>query len=350
MTALHESFLYREIFEQPQTLERLFAGSRASIRELTNAISQLGIQHVLIAARGTSDNAGRYAQYLFGARNRLLVTLATPSLFSIYHCPPALNNTLVLAISQSGRSPDILAVVEEGNRQGALTAAITNFPDSELGKQARHVISLYAGEEHSLAATKTYTNSLAALALISAELAKNEKMLAALAEIPEHLPAVLGAEAEIAAMTERYRYMDQCVVIGRGYNYATAFELSLKLKELTYTIAEPYSSADFLHGPFALVSEGFPVIAVSPSGMVLPKMMSFLRGLRQHGAELVIISDEDEALRIAHRAIRLPPGIPEWLSPLVAIVPGQLFAMHLAATRGYDVDNPRSLTKVTRTL
>ena len=349
-TILEQTHLYREIHEQPEVLARLLDQERPVIERLAATIKQRDIGHVVIAGRGTSDNAGRYAQYLLGAINGLLVTLATPSLFSIYKQPPRLANTLVLGISQSGKSPDIVAVLAEGRRQGTVTAAITNFADSELGQQADFVINLQAGVEKSVAATKTYTSELAAIALLSTMLAGSEKMEESLAAVPETVTATLALAPILAKITERYRYMRDCVVIGRGYNYATAFELALKLKELTYTIAEPYSSADFLHGPLALIEYGFPAIVIAPSGVMLPEINEFIGTLREREAEVIIISDDPDTLRSGRIQLPLPKAVPEWLSPLTAIIPGQLFAMYLAHVRDYDPDHPRGLRKVTETL
>ncbi|MFN8494812.1 MAG: SIS domain-containing protein [Caldilineaceae bacterium] len=346
---LEQSHLYQEIHEQPAVLDRLLTQEKTVIQQLAAAIRERNISHVVIAARGTSDNAGRYAQYLLGAVNGLTVALATPSLFSIYKQPPRFGNALVLGISQSGKSPDIVAVLAEAKRQGVLTAAITNFGDSDMGKVADYVVNLHAGVEQSIAATKTYTSELAAIALLSVSLANNADMLAALAQIPTTVAATLGMEAQIAQITERYRYMRDCVVIGRGYNYATAYELSLKLKELTYTLAEPYSSADFLHGPLALIEHGFPVIVIAPTGLVLPELQDFMRTLQQRFAEIIAISDDAATLGLARIPLALPQPVPEWLSPITAIIPGQLFAMHLAHVRDYDPDHPRGLRKVTET-
>jgi glucosamine--fructose-6-phosphate aminotransferase (isomerizing) len=346
---LSQSHLFQEIHEQPEVLSHLLAQEKEVTQSLAEAIIQRQITHVVIAARGTSDNAGRYAQYLLGAVNGLTVALATPSLFTIYKQPPRFGNALVLGISQSGKSPDIVAVLAEARRQSVLTAAITNFPDSDLGRQADYVINLRSGLERSIAATKTYTSELTAIALLSATLAQKPEMFSALQQIPEMVAATLAMETEIATAAPRYRYMRDCVVIGRGYNYATAFELALKLKELTYTIAEPYSSADFLHGPLALIENGFPVIVIAPSGLMSAEMRSFMQTLLQREAELIAISDEAETLSLARIPLRLPVSIPEWLSPIPAIVPGQLFAMHLAHVRDYDPDHPRGLRKVTQT-
>jgi glutamine---fructose-6-phosphate transaminase (isomerizing) len=144
--------------------------------------------------------------------------------------------------------------------------------------------------------------------------------------------------------------MDQCEVVGRGYNYATAFELALKLKELTYIMATAYSSADFRHGPIATVSPGLPVILIMPDGVVYPDMLSLARELRERGAELLIITDQPAAHPLATTLLELPAGLPEWLTPITAIVPGQLLALHLALAKGLDADAPRGLRKVTLTL
>jgi glucosamine--fructose-6-phosphate aminotransferase (isomerizing) len=349
MPTISDSHLYGEIHEQPTVLESLLRQEQATIRQLAVQIQRQEINYVLIAARGTSDNAGRYANYLMGAFNGLPVALAAPSLYTIYRHPPRLKNALVIGISQSGKSPDIVSVLDDAKRQGALTAAITNFADSDLAQQADFVVELHAGEERSIAATKTYTSELMAIAMLGAELAGNAEMQTALAGVPAAVAQVLTVAPMVAQAVERYRYMASCVVIGRGFNYASAFELALKLKELTYTNAEPYSSADFLHGPLALIENGFPAIVVTPTGAMLPEIRQFIRILRQREAEPVVISDDTETLALGRIQLPLKATLPEWLSPLTVIVPGQLFAMYLAYARDYDPDHPRGLRKVTET-
>ncbi len=350
MIDLKSTHVYREIHEQPDVLARLLQEEHGAAAALAAEIKRRGIQYVVIAARGTSDNAGRYAQYLLGAINGLYVGLATPSLFTIYNAPPRFGNALVLGISQSGKSPDIVAVLAEARRQGALTAAITNFPASDLGQAAEFAIGLHAGEEQAVAATKTYTAELAAIALLSAALGGDAAMLRALVLAPAHVRETLNLNGSLDCVAERYRYAQSCVTIGRGYNYSTAFELSLKLKEMTYTVVEPYSSADFLHGPLALVAPGFPVLTVAPSGRMLAEMKAFMATAKARGAELIVISDDAEARALGRVALALPAGIPEWLSPVCAIIPGQLLAMHLAHARDFDPDRSRALHKVKETL
>lgn len=346
---LPATHLYQEIHEQPEVLTRLLEREKAAASALAAAITTRRIEHVVIAARGTSDNAARYAQYLLGAVNRLSVGLAAPSLFTIYESPPNFGNALVLGISQSGKSPDIVAVLAEARRQGALTAAITNVPASALGQTADFVIDLQVGEERSVAASKTYTGELAAVALLSTCLTGDPERETALQQIPAQVTQALALNSRMAQVAERYRYMASCAVIGRGYNYATAYEAALKLKELTYTVVEEYSSADFLHGPLALVEPGFPVIVIAPSGLMLPEIRTFMHTLQMREAELIVISDDAATLAQARVPLALPGGVPEWLSPLTAIVPGQLFAMHLAHSRDYDPDHPRAIRKVTET-
>ena len=341
--------LESEIFEQPAVLARLLDRERERVQEIAAAIHSRKVCYVLIAARGTSDNAARYGQYLLGAYNRLPVGLATPSLFSVYKDPPRLEHGLVIGISQSGQSPDIVAVLAEARRQGGPTLAITNDPGSPLADEAEFVIPLHAGEERAVAATKTYSAQLAALALLSCALDDNGSRLAALRGVSSAVQQVLDGQERIARAVERYRYMETCVVLGRGYNYATAFEIALKLKELNYLIAESYSSADFMHGPIAVVGSGFPAMVVAPGGKMFDTMRGFSLELKSRGAELLIISDRRDLLAEATTPLPLPGGVPEWLSPLVAVVPGQLFAMHLTLVKGHDPDQPLGLEKVTLT-
>ena len=343
------SYLSNEIHEQPEVLLRLLDRQTETAARIATAIRARDVRYAVIAARGTSDNAARYAQYLFGALNRLPVALATPSLFSIYCTPPQLRDALVMGISQSGQSPDIVAVLEEGQRQGAPTLAVTNDPDSPLAARADYVMPLHAGEERAVAATKTYTAQLTALALLSCALGDDPDRLEALRRVPLAVEGVLNREELIADAAERYRYMETCVVLGRGYNYATAFEIALKLKELNYLIAEPYSSADFMHGPIAVIGSGFPALVVAPNGKMFDTMRDFTLELKSRGAELLIISDRQDLLAEAVTPLPLPESVPEWLSPIVAIVPGQLFALHLTLTKGYDPDQPQGLQKVTIT-
>ena len=340
--------LQQEINEQSAVLARLLEEQAENVEEIAAAIREFDPAYVLIAARGTSDNAARYAQYVLGSAVQLPVALGTPSLHTLYEAPPNLGKGLVIGISQSGQAEDVRRVLADAREQGALTVAITNFPDSPMAQTAEHHVELCAGEEKSIAATKTYTAQLTVVAMLGAALAKDAVLKAELAGIPDIMQATIDGTAGIPGWVERYRYIEQFAAIGRGFNYATAFEISLKVKELTYIIGEGYSEADFRHGPIATIMEGFPVIAVAPQGKTLPQMLDLLDKLSGKGAELLVISNDEQALSKATRQMPIP-AVPEWLSPIVAVVPGQVFAMNLASARGYPVDQPRGLTKVTVT-
>lgn len=348
---MSNSDLYREIYAQPEVLAQILAAEAEQVQRLAGIICQRGYQQIVIAARGSSDNAAIYGKYLFAFQNALSISQAAPSLYTLYRRPPDTANALVIGISQSGHSTDIVEVLRQSRQQGALTLAITNDQSSPLSQAAEYTILLHAGLERSLAATKTYTAQLLALALLSSALAgpdtQREQELQA---IPAAVRATLGLEGAIQPRADRYRYMEFCVVLGRGFNYATAYEVALKLKELTYVLAEPYSSADFQHGPIALVEWGFPVIVIAPQGIPFESMYEQAKLLRSRNAELLVISDNQEILNLGDTRLQLPVSVPEWLSPITAVIPGQLLALHLTLAKGYDPDHPRGLRKVTRTL
>jgi glutamine---fructose-6-phosphate transaminase (isomerizing) len=341
------SQLAREIARQPEVLAHLLERELDRIGEIAAALRPF--DYVVIAARGSSDHAAIYAKYAWAALGGAAVALATPSLHTLYGAPPRMANALVVGISQSGQSPDVVAVLAEAERQGRPTLAITNDGDSPLAEAAHAVIELGTGEERSVAATMTYTAELAVVAALAAHWSQQPERLAELRRIPNLMSATLARAGEIAARAERYRYMQSCAIIGRGFNTATAYELGLKLKELTYVTATSYSSADFRHGPIATVEEGSPVILIMPTGSTYTDMRDLSDDLRARGAELLVISDQPEALAPTRTSMPLPEGVPEWLSPLVTILPGQRFALELALTKGFDPDVPRGLRKVTKT-
>ena len=319
-----------EIREQPEALARTLREGREAVLALGARVRETTPAWVTIAARGTSDNAARYAQYVLGANDRLAVALAAPSLFTVFASPPRLAGSLVIGISQSGRSPDIVAVVEEARRQGALTAAITNEPASNLAKAADHVLALHAGIERAVAATKTYTTQLMTIAMLSAAISGDEARWKAIAQVPDAVARRIEREAPRA---REYRDASRFLVLGRGFDYATAFEVALKIKETSYVLSEPYSFADFRHGPMALLEPGFPVLLIE--GGPEEDVASIRALLTERGAQVI--------------AIDRPTDLPGWLAPIETVVAGQLFALELARARGSDPDKPRGLSKVTET-
>jgi glutamine---fructose-6-phosphate transaminase (isomerizing) len=342
------SWLEQEINSQPTLiaalLERVIPQSEGIVARLPS------FSYALIAARGSSDHAATYAKYAWAAMAGYPVALAAPSLYTIYQTPPRMEGALVVGISQSGQSPDIVAVLAEARRQGRPTLAITNDRGSPLGAIADEVIELGVGIERSVAATKTYSAQLAVMAAFAAALSGERARIAELRALPDAMAAILRRADDIAGRITRYREMAGCAVIGRGYNYATAFELALKLKELTYMPATAYSSADFRHGPIATIGHDSPVLLIMPGGAAYSDLWDLARDLQQREADLLVISDVPEALALAQTPLPLATSIPEWLSPLATILPGQVFALRLTLAKGLDPDAPRGLNKVTRTL
>ncbi|GAB4524546.1 MAG: SIS domain-containing protein [Anaerolineae bacterium] len=342
--------IQQEIAEQPEVIARLLTEQRDNVRRIAQAIRDFNPAFVSIAARGTSDNAGRYAQYLMGIEANLPVALATPSVHTLYQSPPNLSKALVICISQSGQSPDVKQVIVDARAQGALTLSITNAPDSPVAQAAEYHLPIMAGEEISIAATKTYTAQLAAVAMLVAELMDNAQLKADLIHLPDFMRETLVLSEPIARWTERYRYIERYASVGRGYNYCTAIEISLKIKELCYIPGEQYSEADFRHGPIAIVQPGFPMVITAVQGKTFSGMMDLLEKLHERRAECLVISNEPEALNLAQNPMPIPGAQPEWLTPITAVVPGQIFAMNLALVKGHSVDKPEGLTKVTNTL
>ena len=345
------SKMLEETREQPDVLARTLEEGLKPLRELRRHFENRRPRLVVLVARGTSDNAALFGRYLLEITTGIPVSLAAPSIATLYQAEVDYRGALVVAISQSGESTDTNLVLERARAQGALTLGITNERSSSLARLAEHVWLVRAGRENSVAATKTYTGQMLMLYLLAHTLGGGLRS-AELERLPELVEIALRLEPEIGALSERYRFMRHAVVVGRGLNYANAFEFALKLMETCYVVAERFSSADFLHGPIALVEPSFPVFAFAPPGVTWGSIGGTLEKLQELKAEIVAITDPGnrEAERCATRVIRLKRRIPEALTPIPYIVPAQLFAACLAAQKGLDPDRPRTLNKVTLTL
>jgi glutamine---fructose-6-phosphate transaminase (isomerizing) len=323
-----------EIAEQVDVASRLLERGPDAAMKIGDRIRDAAPRGFVIAARGSSDNAALYAKYLFGARNRALVALAAPSLFTHYARPPRLDGQCVIGISQSGESPDVIAVVEGARRQGCITLAITNATDSRLAGAAELVLPMEAGPELSVPASKTYTASLLAMALISQAIDPDPDFEAALATVPEAIARTLERDDELSVMVPSL-LGPRAVVLGRGFNFATAEEIALKLSETSYVLARAWSVADFEHGPIAIMEAGLPVLMVDGGGMVASELESVRSRLEAKGCSVLRLFDVS--------------GLPEELTPIPLAVLGQLLAHQVALARGFDPDKPRSIQKVTRT-
>ena len=345
------SRMLEEIRQQPEALERTLSAELRSVEKFKRLVEKQRPRLVVLVARGTSDNAALFGRYLLEITTGIPVSLAAPSITTLYEARVDYRNALVVGISQSGESTDTNLVLERARQQGALTLGITNESGSAMARIAEHVFLVRAGHEKSVAATKTYTGQMLTMYLLAYALGGAVR-IADLERIPDVVRATLALEPEIAALSERYRFMRHAVVVGRGLNYSNAFEMALKLMETCYVVAERFSSADFLHGPIALVEQNFPVFAFAPPGKTWPSIGETLTKLQALQAEIVAITDSGnrEVDPRATRVIRLPRRVKEILTPIPYIVPAQIFAACLAVHKGLDPDKPRTLTKVTLTL
>jgi glucosamine--fructose-6-phosphate aminotransferase (isomerizing) len=345
------SRMIAEIRQQPEALERTLAGAARSVARLRRVLDKRRPRLIVLVARGTSDNAALFGRYLIEITTGIPVSLAAPSISTLYGAHIDYRDALVVALSQSGESTDTNLVLQRARERGALTLGITNERASTLAGLAEHVFLVRAEKERSVAATKTYTGQLLLLYLLASVLGGTLRV-ADLDRLPDAVAAALRLEPEIAALSERYRFMRQAVVVGRGLNYANAFEFSLKLMETCYVVAERFSSADLLHGPIALVEPGFPVFAFAPPGVTWGSLGEALAKLGKLRAEIVAITDSGnrQVDAYATRVIRLPRRLKEALTPIPYIVPAQIFTACLAVQKGLDPDRPRTLHKVTPNL
>ncbi|NPV53078.1 MAG: SIS domain-containing protein [Firmicutes bacterium] len=345
----HSYHMHREIMEEPQVVARMMEMEGDKIRGLARIVRERDIGCIVIAARGTSDNAAQLARYLFEYINGVPVSLAAPSIYTLYGAKVKLDKALVLGVSQSGEGLDVVEVVKHAREAGAVTIGITNNEGSALARTAEHAIFCRAGEEKSVAATKTYVAQLVGFYMLSLEWAGRSDLLGELARMPGYMERVLAMEEGIRGIVPRYRYMKECVVTGRGFNYCTALEAALKVKETCYVGSQPYSVADFLHGPIAIIEEGFPTFVIAPPGKAFPNVMELCAELRDRKAETIVLSSAPEILEMGTVPLKIPFELDEVLTPLVYIAPMQLFSFHLALVKGLNPDQPRGLKKVTLT-
>jgi glucosamine--fructose-6-phosphate aminotransferase (isomerizing) len=345
------SRMLEEIRQQPDTLERTLAAELRPIERFKQRIAKNPPRMIVLAARGTSDNAALFGRYLLEVSTGIPVSLAAPSIFTLYDAHVNYRDALVVAISQSGESTDTNLVLSRAREQGALTIGITNESSSTLAGLAECVFLVRARREKSVAATKTYTGQVLMLYLLAYALGARIRV-DDLRRLPERARMALELESEIHDLSERYRFMRHAVVVGRGLNYANAFEFALKMMETCYVVAERFSSADFLHGPIAMVEPNFPAFIFAPSGATWTSICEMLDKLEKLKAETVVITDASNAFaaRGVTRLIRLPRKLSELYTPIPYIIPAQIFAACLADQKGLDPDKPRTISKVTLTM
>lgn len=341
------SIMLDEIAEQPAVLERTIAAEREKLTRIGDSLRQKDIDLIVLVARGSSDNAALFGRYLLEITTGIPVSLSAPSVYTLYNAKLRLKRAVVVGVSQSGEGEDINHVLEDAKRFGAFTVAITNDSGSTMARVVDETLLIHAGRERSVAATKTYTGQMLHFYMLASAIGDRRIDYH---KIPESVSEALKLDPDVRGLAERYLFMENCVVVGRGLNYGNAYELGLKLMETCYVVAERFSSADFLHGPLAVVERRFPVILFGPSGVTRKATMELLERLRDLKADSLSITNDAEIARLSSGSLSLSTEIDEFLTPIPFIVPAQLFAAHLSEAKGLDPDAPRSLTKVTKTL
>lgn len=339
--------MLQEIAEQPAALERTIAAENAKVTAIGDRIRQSDIDLIVLVARGSSDNAALFGRYLLEITTGLPVSLSAPSVFTLYGAKLRLDRALVVGVSQSGEGTDINFVLESAKTSGALTVGITNEPGSSMSKIADETLLIHAGHERSVAATKTYTGQMLFFYMLAAAIGDRRLDFH---RIPEFAEQALKLAPEVKDAVQRYAFMENCVVVGRGLNYGNSYELALKLMETCYVVAERFSSADFFHGPLAIVERRFPVILFGPTGMTQKSSVELLDRLQELHADSFSITNDTEIAKRSTRSLMMPGEIDEILSPIPFIIPAQLFAAYLAEEKGLNPDAPRSLAKVTQTV
>jgi len=342
----------REIGQIPGAIERLLAASADDLRDVAAAVVEARPAWIMIAGRGTSDHAGVYAQYLLETQLGVPTGLVKPSVTTVYEAELAWSGGLVLAISQSGQSPDVVGVMAAARRAGALTVAIVNEPHSPLAAAARWTLRCHAGRELAVPATKTYVAELTVLAALVATLRPRSDVAAGLSGLPGALRTTIAlarewldgpGEPAVRALAEA----DRALLVSRGFNVATALELALKLKETCGLFAEAYSTADFAHGPLVLAQPAVPTLAIRPDGPMGAHVDAALAAVAARGGRTTVIGGPETAGR--DDALSLPHSLPEALTPILFVVPGQLLVEATAVRRGISPDAPDGLGKVTLT-
>jgi glucosamine--fructose-6-phosphate aminotransferase (isomerizing) len=355
-----DHFMLKEIFEQPETLRNAMRG-RLNFGEATSRLNGLNLQYdelrhirrIILTACGTSWHAALIGEYLIEEYARIPVEVEYASEFR-YRSPIINPGTVVFVISQSGETADTLAAMREAKRKGATCLGICNVVGSSIARESDGGVYIHAGPEIGVASTKAFTSQIMVLSLITILLSrmrsmsfeKGEELINALSSVPEQVKKVLALNDEIKAIAEKYHKKNNFLYLGRGVNFPAALEGALKLKEISYIHAEGYPAAEMKHGPIALIDEKMPVVVIAPQDSVYSKITSNLQEIKARKGILIVVATEgDERIRDLADEVIYVPKVHEFILPLVATIPLQLLAYHMAVLRKCDVDQPRNLAK-----
>ena len=342
------SLMLKEIAQQPKVLEKTIKAEEKKLQKIGRFLQNRDINLIILVARGSSDNAALFGRYLLETKCGIPVSLAAPSVYTLYKSKMRLDRALVIGVSQSGEGTDINEVLEKARKFGAFTLGITNNGESRINETADETLLIHAGKERSVAATKTYTGQMLHFYLLANALLPASKRIE-LEKIPDYANQALQLAPKIEEIAQRYIFMENCVVVGRGLNYGNSFELALKLMETCYVVAERFSSADFFHGPLAIVERRFPILMFAPKGVTKQSNIRLLKRLKELNADSFAITNESQIAKLSSKHLMMPAEIDEFLSPIPFVIPGQLFVAMLSEAKGLNPDTPRSLSKVTKT-
>lgn len=342
--------MLKEIQEQPKVLAGIEEANKSILNALVRELNERQIKHVVFAARGTSDHASIYGQYLLGIYKGVVSALAIPSCITLYDGRLDFSQDLVIGVSQSGKAADALAVIERGNTQGAVTLAITNDADSAMARTAKYHLFCNAGLEESVAATKTFTAQMYLLGLLTAYWSDDAHLLSILRNIPEHTQAMLDSMgSEILKQVDRFRYIKEGFVLARGISYPIALEATLKIQETCYIKMKGYAISDFYHGPLAQVDTDLPMIILAPKGAAFEDTKAIIAKIISLGTQVLIVTDDKALADSNPNSLLIPDTGSEVASAFLFAIFAQYFAQLLSLSKGLNPDSPRLLKKVTIT-
>jgi len=341
--------MLKEIYEQPSVMKRCFESNAEIIRLIAKNIKDSNIDNIIFVARGSSDNAATFGKYIIEILSGIPVGLAAPSVASLYKKNLKLGKTCVIGVSQSGQSEDICSFLNMAKANGAMTVAITNNPDSKLSNIAEYKLNMNVGVEEAVAATKSFTAEVLLLELLAIFLAEDEKLIFELSKIEDIIIDALGKEDLIKANIYRFRYMDECFILGRGLSFPIALEFALKVQETSYARAKGFSTSDFRHGPLAMIERNIPVFILAPIDETIEDNIEIAERLSKEGIDIITFSDSLELNKKACMCLEIRNDLNKYMKPLYIIPLVQLFSYHLCVLKGNDPDKPRRLNKVTIT-